>query len=98
MTARASARATDAVAPLSEAVVRLTRASHSMRTHLVTRDPDPRDARARIVKFTTAGLAWLQAFREAVAQAEREFRSEVGADVATVVAIGLEAYAGAPPN
>ena len=65
---------------------------------LVTRDPDPRDARARIVKFTTAGLAWLQAFREAVAQAEREFRSEVGADVATVVAIGLEAYAGAPPN
>ena len=43
MTARASARATDAVAPLSEAVVRLTRASHSMRTHLVARDPDGLD-------------------------------------------------------
>jgi DNA-binding MarR family transcriptional regulator len=61
---------------------------------LVTREPDPRDARARIVQFTPTGLLWLQAFREAVAQAEREFRAEVGADVATVVKIGLEAYAG----
>ena len=61
---------------------------------LVTREPDPRDARARIIQFTPTGLAWLKAFREAVAQAEREFRQEVGADVATVVAIGLEAYAG----
>jgi DNA-binding MarR family transcriptional regulator len=61
---------------------------------LVTREPDPRDARARIVRFTPAGLAWLQAFKEAVAQAEKEFRAEVGPDVATVVAIGLEAYVG----
>ena len=61
---------------------------------LVTRDADPRDARARIVQFTPTGLLWLQAFREAVAQAEREFRAEVGGDVATVVKIGLEAYAG----
>jgi len=61
---------------------------------LVTRAPDPRDARARLVQFTAAGLAWLQAFKDAVAQAEREFRVEVGNDVATVVAIGLEAYAG----
>jgi DNA-binding MarR family transcriptional regulator len=61
---------------------------------LVTREPDPRDARARLVKFTPNGLAWLRAFQEAVAQAEREFRTEIGADVATVVAIGLEAYAG----
>src|SRR5690606_2008095 len=61
---------------------------------LVTREPDPRDARARLVQFTPTGLLWLAAFKEAVAQAEREFRQEVGADVATVVAIGLEAYAG----
>jgi len=61
---------------------------------LVTREPDPRDARARVVRFTASGLDWLQAFRDAVAQAEAEFRTEVGADVATVVAIGLEAYAG----
>ena len=32
-------------------------------------------------------------FRTAVAQAEAEFRAEVGDDVATVVALGLEAYA-----
>ena len=62
---------------------------------LVTRAADARDARARIVKFTPTGLAWLQAFQDAVAQAEQEFRGEVGAEVATVVAIGLEAYAGA---
>ena len=61
---------------------------------LVARTPDPRDARARLVQFTPTGLLWLAAFREAVAQAEREFREEVGADVATVVKIGLEAYAG----
>ena len=62
---------------------------------LVTRAADPLDARARRVCFTPKGLAWLQAFRDAVAQAEAEFREEVGQDVATVVAIGLEAYAGA---
>ncbi|MGV3495094.1 MAG: MarR family winged helix-turn-helix transcriptional regulator [Ramlibacter sp.] len=64
---------------------------------LVTREADPRDARARMVRFTPTGLLWLQAFRDAVAQAEREFRQEVGGDVATVVKIGLEAYAGGLP-
>ncbi|WP_341916942.1 MarR family winged helix-turn-helix transcriptional regulator [Polaromonas sp. YR568] len=62
---------------------------------LVTRQPDPHDKRARTVVFTAAGLLWLQAFRDAVAQAEAEFRQAVGTDVATVVALGLEAYAGA---
>ena len=61
---------------------------------LVARESDPRDARARIVRFTPLGLDWLQAFRRAVAQAEAEFRAEVGPEVATVVALGLEAYAG----
>ena len=60
---------------------------------LVTREADPLDARARRVGFTPTGLAWLQAFRDAVTEAEAEFRAEVGRDVATVVAIGLEAYA-----
>jgi len=61
---------------------------------LVTREADPLDARARRVCFTPVGLAWLQAFRDAVEQAEAEFRAEVGNEVATVVSIGLEAYAG----
>jgi len=65
---------------------------------LVAREPDPRDARARLVRFTPTGLAWLQAFHDAVAQAEAEFRGEVGEQVATVVAIGLEAYASGAPE
>lgn len=60
---------------------------------LVRREPDPLDARARRVVFTVDGLAWLEAFRVAVAQAEAEFRTAVGDEVATVVALGLEAYA-----
>lgn len=69
---------------------------------LVAREPDQRDARSRLVRFTPTGLAWLQAFRDAVTQAEAEFRAEVGPEVAAVVTIGLEAYAGgaqeAPPR
>lgn len=60
---------------------------------LVTREEDPHDARAKRVRFTEAGLAWLNAFHAAVTQAELEFREAVGDDVATVVALGLEAYA-----
>jgi DNA-binding MarR family transcriptional regulator len=60
---------------------------------LVRREPDPLDARARRVHFTPTGLAWLAAFHDAVRQAEAEFREAVGAEVATVVALGLEAYA-----
>ena len=60
---------------------------------LVRREDDVRDARAKQVVFTEAGLAWLQAFQEAVAQAEHEFREAVGKEVATVVMLGLEAYA-----
>lgn len=60
---------------------------------LVVRTPDALDARARRIVFTPIGLDWLAAFRDAVAQAEAEFRAAVGAEVATVVALGLEAYA-----
>ena len=60
---------------------------------LVTRESDPLDWRARRVCLTADGLAWLGAFKSAVAQAEAEFRSSVGDDVAAVVMIGLEAYA-----
>ena len=59
---------------------------------LVTREADPYDRRARRVVFTASGLLWLEAFERAVARAESEFRDAVGQDVATVVALGLEAY------
>jgi DNA-binding MarR family transcriptional regulator len=65
---------------------------------LVRREPDPRDARARRIVFTDTGLLWLDAFRAAVAQAEDEFRSQVGDAVATVVALGLEAYGSEAPG
>jgi DNA-binding MarR family transcriptional regulator len=65
---------------------------------LVRREPDPRDARARRIVFTDTGLLWLEAFRTAVAQAETEFRSQVGDAVATVVALGLEAYGSEAPG
>jgi DNA-binding MarR family transcriptional regulator len=60
---------------------------------LVQRQNDAQDARARRVTFTATGLAWLQAFEEAVSQTEAELRAAVGPEVATVIAIGLEAYA-----
>ena len=60
---------------------------------LVQRQNDTQDARARRVMFTPTGLAWLQAFEEAVTQTEAELRAAVGPEVATVIAIGLEAYA-----
>lgn len=60
---------------------------------LVRREPDTRDRRARLVHFTETGLLWLKAFEKAVAQTEAEFRHELGPQVATVVALGLEAYA-----
>ncbi len=61
---------------------------------LVTREADAHDKRAKKVMFTDVGLMWLGAFEQAVAQAENEFRAAVGQDVATVVALGLEAYGG----
>lgn len=59
---------------------------------LVTRAADPHDGRVQRVLFTTTGRDWQQAFRSAVAQAEREFSAAVGAEVAMVVRLGLEAY------
>lgn len=60
---------------------------------LVQRIPDALDARAQRICFTPTGLAWLQAFERAVAQAEAEFLAAVGAEIGTVVKLGLEAYA-----
>ena len=59
---------------------------------LIHREPDPLDARARRVAFSATGLLWLRAHQEAVQQAEREFRQEVGEEIAAVVSIGLDAY------
>jgi len=59
---------------------------------LVTREDDPLDARARKVRFTDVGLAWLSAYKEAVANAQEEMRASTSPEVATVITLGLEAY------
>jgi len=59
---------------------------------LVERHPDARDARGIQIVFTASGRQWLAAYRQAVEQAEAEFRQAVGPEVATVVQLGLEAY------
>lgn len=59
---------------------------------LVRREDDTADARARRVVFTSIGTAWLNAYRDAVEQATLEMRQAIGAEVATVVTLGLEAY------
>jgi DNA-binding MarR family transcriptional regulator len=60
---------------------------------LVQRQHDARDARAVLVAFTPDGMNWLHAYQEAVTQAQSELQDAVGPDVATVIALGLEAYA-----
>lgn len=60
---------------------------------LVHRGPDVHDARAVRVVFSATGLIWLKAFEDAVRQAEAELKQAVGDHVATVISIGLEAYA-----
>jgi DNA-binding MarR family transcriptional regulator len=61
---------------------------------MVRREGSATDARAKRVAFTEVGLAWLSAYQEAVEQAESELRAAVGDEVATVIALGLEAYSG----
>jgi DNA-binding MarR family transcriptional regulator len=60
---------------------------------LIERKIDPLDARAKWISYTRTGQLWLKAFVDAVRKAEHEFRADVGEDVATVVRLGLEAYA-----
>ena len=64
---------------------------------LVRREADPRDGRAKIIRFTDTGLDWLQAFEHAVQQAEAELREQVGENVAVVLRLGLEIYASENP-
>ena len=59
---------------------------------LVDRVADPSDGRARIVMFTPAGLAWLDAFRDAVDVAEQEMRAELGKTTMDAILKGLALY------
>lgn len=59
---------------------------------LVERVRDKRDARAKIVRFTQRGLAWLEAFHIALTRAEDEMREELGYLRTDAIVAALEAY------
>jgi DNA-binding MarR family transcriptional regulator len=59
---------------------------------LVERVADPADGRVRIVRFTPAGLAWLDAFGRAVADAEREMAAVIGPQVLAKLIPALARY------
>jgi DNA-binding MarR family transcriptional regulator len=60
---------------------------------LVRSEAHPVDARAKRIVFTETGLLWLGAYESAVSKAQEECRAELGPEVATVLSLGLEAYA-----
>lgn len=60
---------------------------------LVERVPDPADGRVRVVRFTPAGLAWLDAFGVAVAHAQREMRDEIGERAMKILLNDVARYA-----
>ncbi|MBN9427355.1 MAG: MarR family transcriptional regulator [Burkholderiales bacterium] len=62
---------------------------------LVERVPDPSDKRVRIVRFTAAGLRWLDAFGRAVAEAEAEMAQEIGERRLSGLVSDLERYTAA---
>src|SRR6478609_611099 len=59
---------------------------------LVDRAADPDDRRARIIRFTPAGLDWLDTFRDAVDVAEHEMRAELGKTTMEAILKGLATY------
>lgn len=59
---------------------------------ILERRPDPADGRAKIVFFTEAGLAWLEAFGTALANAEREMAQELGESRFKTLKLALAAY------
>lgn len=63
---------------------------------LVVRTPDPSDGRARIVRFTPAGLKWLRDFRDAVRIAEAEMAAQIGTEALAAMKDALIRYRAEP--
>jgi DNA-binding MarR family transcriptional regulator len=62
------------------------------RTGLIEKRPDPTDGRAKLVCFTPAGLAWLEAFHQSLMVAETEMREVIGSAVVDLVVEVLAKY------
>ncbi|WP_440532693.1 MarR family winged helix-turn-helix transcriptional regulator [Variovorax sp. YR566] len=60
---------------------------------LVERVPDPADGRARVVRFTHAGLVWLDAFGRAIVHAQCEMTQAVGVPAMDILLNDIARYA-----
>lgn len=65
---------------------------------ILERRPDPADGRAKIVYFTEAGLAWLDAFGSALRHAENKMAAELGEASFNALKQALGAYTSAGAN
>lgn len=65
---------------------------------ILERRPDPADGRAKIVYFSKAGLAWLDAFGSALHNAEQGMSGKLGEAEFKALKLALAAYAYAPPH
>lgn len=65
---------------------------------IVERRPDPADGRAKIVYFSPAGLAWLDAFGTALKNAERHMADDLGDPAFSALKQALASYAYSPAS
>jgi DNA-binding MarR family transcriptional regulator len=59
---------------------------------IIERRPDPGDKRAKIVCFTPTGMNWLNAFRAALQEAERQMEKELGSADLRLLKRALDKY------
>lgn len=62
------------------------------KTGIIERRPDPDDRRAKIVCFTPTGMNWLNAFRAALQEAERQMEKELGSADLRLLKRALDKY------
>ena len=62
------------------------------RLGLVTRRPDPSDARAKMIVFTPKGRRLIEVIRRAIAKMDRDMRNQMGTVLHKQVRLGLTLY------
>jgi DNA-binding MarR family transcriptional regulator len=62
------------------------------RTGLIARRPDPTDGRAKLICFTDDGLVWLEAFHQALNDADAEMRDRIGSEMVDLMLELLGTY------
>src|SRR5690606_8375091 len=65
---------------------------------ILERRPDPADGRAKIVYFSKAGLAWLEAFGSALHNAEQDMANQLGETRFKALKQALAGYTASPSS